>query len=187
MEEVDGSSQRKEKKLGKKGARGEGRMAADIAKELHVTRKFVYTMSAPLAPCNVYWWPRVPFWPNDADSRKLYFLSTKRIHFYERAPQCTPLAGVVTSYVGGIVRKKRMESSFSSFFFFFFFFLFFFFGVIFFFFFFFPFVCFGGNFVSFFFLLNLFFLFETRIATIFFKAESLMFKSFLDRMRRLND
>lgn len=54
MEEVDGSSQRKEKKLGKKGARGEGRMAADIAKELHVTRKFVYTMSAPLAPCNVY-------------------------------------------------------------------------------------------------------------------------------------
>ena len=172
MEEVDGSSQRKEKKLGKKGARGEGRMAADIAKELHVTRKFVYTMSAPLAPCNVYWWPRVPFWPNDADSRKLYFLSTKRIHFYERAPQCTPLAGVVTSYVGGIVRKKRMESSFSSFFFFFFFF---------------PFVCFGGNFVSFFFLLNLFFLFETRIATIFFKAESLMFKSFLDRMRRLND
>ena len=121
MEEVDGSSQRKEKKLGKKGARGEGRMAADIAKELHVTRKFVYTMSAPLAPCNVYWWPRDPFWPNDADSRKLYFLSTKRIHFYERAPQCTPLAGVVTSYVGGIVRKKRMESSFSSFFFFFFF------------------------------------------------------------------
>lgn len=41
----------KEKKLGKKGV---GRVAADIAKELHVTRKFVYTMSAPLAPCNVY-------------------------------------------------------------------------------------------------------------------------------------
>lgn len=44
----------KEKKLGKKGARGGGGVAADIAKELHVTRKFVYTMSAPLAPCNVY-------------------------------------------------------------------------------------------------------------------------------------
>lgn len=44
----------KKRSLAKRGRGGRGGMAADIAKELHVTRKFVYTMSAPLAPCNVY-------------------------------------------------------------------------------------------------------------------------------------
>lgn len=107
---------RKRKEAWQKGGEGGegGELAADIAKELHVTRKFVYTMSAPPVMCTDD--PRVPFWPNDANSRKLYFLSTKRIHFYERTPQCTPLAGVVTSYVEGIVRKKRMERDSFSFF-----------------------------------------------------------------------
>lgn len=57
MEELDGSSQEKKRSLAKRGWERRGRLAADIAKELHVTRKFVYTMSAPPAPSNVYWWP----------------------------------------------------------------------------------------------------------------------------------
>ena len=72
--------------------RGWSHNAADIAKELHVTRKFVYTVSVPLPSSgNVHRClpppplpPRVPFYSNDADSETLFPKYSLKIHFYEQ-------------------------------------------------------------------------------------------------------
>lgn len=111
--------------------------------------------------------PRVPFWPNDADSRKLYFLSTKGIHFYERMPQCTPLAGVVTSYVERNCSEEESGKRFFSFF---------------------PllFALEETAFLSFF-LQFIPFIGQTRIATISLVDALLAFKSYLDQIDRLNN
>lgn len=78
--EEQGSNQDEQRK----GARtGWGHNAADIAKELHVTRKFVYTVSVPLPSCNAYWCPAFHSTPMTR-ILKLYFLSTLKIQFYER-------------------------------------------------------------------------------------------------------
>lgn len=77
--EEQGSNQDEQRK----GARTGWGHNADIAKELHVTRKFVYTVSVPLPSCNAYWCPAFHSTPMTR-ILKLYFLSTLKIHFYER-------------------------------------------------------------------------------------------------------